>query len=121
MEIMEDFEKNFFIIESSNLDSVKTKLYGYAISNYNIISDSFNKKFNVDGTGAYIYVDVNSDEIQIFQDINGSFGIYVFESENYFAISNSFLMHMVFRLNHLQNRTLHLFLNIQLHVLMKLY
>lgn len=45
----------------------------------------------MDGTGSYVYVDASDDEISIYQDYLGSYGLYLFQEEDYFAISNSFL------------------------------
>ena len=41
--------------------------------------------------GAYIYVHTEDDNITITQDYIGSYGLYYYQQDNYFAISNSFL------------------------------
>ena len=44
----------------------------------------------LDGRGCYVYVEVKDDKITIKQDLNGSWGIYLFRHDDYFALSNSF-------------------------------
>ncbi len=38
-----------------------------------------------------MYVKVDSNSISVFQDVNGSYGIYLYNSDDYFAFSNSFI------------------------------
>jgi hypothetical protein len=88
---MED-DKAFFIIDSNHLDDVKDKLYGYAIYNKKLITheDIDEDKINLTGDGLYINVSSTSDSIIIEQDFMGAWGLYVYGSGEYFAISNSF-------------------------------
>ena len=84
----------FFIIDSTNINSVQNRFFGYTIQNNKIVfEDEFERADGINGSGAYVFVDAGDDEISIFQDQTGSYGIYVYmdETENYFAISNSFL------------------------------
>lgn len=90
-EFNELFENEFFYIDSYNLNEIEEKMYGYAIANNKIVFDSIDNAYLLDGTGAYVYVQVDEDKITIFQDFNGSYGIYYYKTENFFAISNSFL------------------------------
>lgn len=85
------FGDEFFIIDSNNIYSLENKLYGYALSNDEVIYDASNIKKELSGEGAYVYIDVRDNDISIFQDINGSYGLYLFRKDDYFAISNSFL------------------------------
>lgn len=89
----ESLSKNeFFIIESLNLNSVESKLYGFAICDGKIIQDNeVSDKTEFDGTGVYIYVKKTDNAIEILQDFNGSYGLYLFKKDDYFAISNSFI------------------------------
>lgn len=91
-EFKELLEYQFFIIDSFNLESIEERLYGYSFNNNNII---FNKdiknKPSLDPTGTYVFVEVDEDNIKISQDFNGSYGIYIYQKNDYFAISNSFL------------------------------
>ena len=86
------FGDNFFIIDSNNLELVKSELYGFAIYDNKIIqNESYDGHTIFDGNGTYIQIIKSGDDIYIYQDFNGSFGIYIFEKDNYFAISNSFI------------------------------
>ena len=90
-------DDNFFIIDSNNLENVKSHMYGYSISMDGILTDNYYKLLDEyrepTPLGVYIMIRKNKNEIIINQDFYGSFGIYIFESKdhNYFAISNSFL------------------------------
>lgn len=41
--------------------------------------------------GTFIFVKANAETIEIAQDIDGSYGLYLFRRDSYFALSNSFL------------------------------
>lgn len=85
-------ENNFFVIDSYNLDDIEGKLYGYSIQNNNFITnDDLQKDLELSKNGAYVYVEVGENKITISQDFNGSYGLYIYQNEEYFAISNSFL------------------------------
>ena len=92
--------KNFFVISTDNFLNTQSRLYGYAI---------FDKKIYINGSvndiptysdGAYINVTKQANKIYIQQDYNGSYGLYLFQKDNYFAVSNSFL----YLLNYLKER-----------------
>ena len=85
------FGDEFFIIDSNNINSLENKLYGYALNGDEVIYDASKVKKELAGEGAYVYIDVRDNDISIFQDINGSYGLYLFRKDDYFAISNSFL------------------------------
>lgn len=82
--------EEFFIIDSFNLNNVNQKLYGYAIQDKEIVDETINAN-ELNGTGAYIFIHSDNEEIKILQDFNGSYGLYFYKNEDYFAISNSFL------------------------------
>lgn len=84
-------EDEFFVIDSNNLNNINQKLYGYIIQDETIIFDNEVYGNNLNENGSYIYIDVNDTEIKISQDFNGCYGLYLYKSEDYFAISNSFL------------------------------
>lgn len=86
-------ENEFFVIDSNNLN-VETKLYGFIITENAIITDKdvpLDKKYDEMGGSSYVYILNKGDELIIKQDVWGSYGLYLFKKENYFAISNSFL------------------------------
>lgn len=86
-------ENNFFIIDSNNIHSIDTKMYGYCVNENGILEDSKYKKEIINDKfrcGAYVLVLANKQEIVIRQDNNGSYGLYCYKENGYFAISNSF-------------------------------
>lgn len=84
-------EKEFFIIDSNNLEQIDTSLYGYCIQNDTIVTTLDKVDENkLDGNGAYIYIKNNADNILIKQDYIGSYMLYLYRDNDYFAISNSF-------------------------------
>lgn len=89
-----DVEQEFFLIDSENLDNVKTKFYGYSIQRSGIYEeDNLTDEAitGLDGRGAYVYVETSGEKIRIRQDFGGSYGLYLFQQGEYFALSNSFL------------------------------
>lgn len=89
-EFEELFEDKFFIIDSNNLNDVKTELFGYLIDGANFYTEeNITSDAKDTGLGAYIHITKTSNEITINQDANGSFGIYVYKHEDIFCISNS--------------------------------
>lgn len=88
-----DVEKEFFLIDSDNLPEVKTRFYGYSIQATGIYEqDNLTEGAvaGLDGRGCYVYVEARDGKITIKQDLNGSWGIYLFRQGDYFALSNSF-------------------------------
>ncbi|MBD3879894.1 MAG: hypothetical protein SR1Q5_09515 [Quinella sp. 1Q5] len=114
-----DVEKEFFLIDSDNLATVQTKFYGYSIQQSGIYEDdnlTAEAIANLDGRGCYVYVEVKDEQITIKQDLNGSWGLYLFRHDTYFALSNSFfrlLDHVKFKYSLTVNRDYchHLLLN----------
>jgi hypothetical protein len=74
-EFNELYDDEFFIIHSNNINHVKNRLYGYALSHDEVIQDAKNIKNELTGEGAYVHIKVNDNDISIFQDINGSYGL----------------------------------------------
>ena len=114
-----DVEKEFFLIDSENLSEVQTRFYGYSIQADGIYEeDNLTPEAvkGLDGRGCYVYVEARDEKITIKQDLNGSWGIYLFSHDDYFALSNSFfrlLDHVKFRYPLTLNRDYcyHLMLN----------
>ena len=90
-----NIDKEFFLIDSNNLNSVKTRFYGYSIQDTGIYEENnLDEKAiaGLDGCGCYIYIKAESGKITIQQDFNGSYGIYLYQNGDYFALSKSFYM-----------------------------
>ena len=88
-----DVEKEFFLIDSDNLQEVRTRFYGYSIQRTGIYEEdnlTAEAIANLDGRGCYVYVEAKDGQITIKQDLNGCWGIYLFRHGDYFALSNSF-------------------------------
>ncbi len=92
----EIIEKNFFVIDSRHLEDVATHFYGFCIDEEYILNSNEemskcdfvpNQQF-----GAWVYIDRREREIIIHQDPQGAFGLYLFQTGDYFAVSNSFIM-----------------------------
>ena len=73
-------------------------MYGYSISKKGFLTNNYYKKLGFyeepESLGTYVMVRLDGNEIIINQDFFGSFGLYIYEIKNdqYFAISNSFLL-----------------------------
>lgn len=85
----------YFVLDSENLD-VNSNLYGFTIINDKIITNNnLNStviRENEDSDGCYVFLNrKNENELIISQDFIGSYGLYLYQNEDYFAISNSFL------------------------------
>ena len=94
VEFDELFENDFFIIDSNKLNEINSKFYGFAITDNKLVYDICDlKNEKLDGTGSYIYINKSNNTIEIYQDNNGTFGIYIYNDEknNFFVISNSFI------------------------------
>lgn len=84
--------REFFIIDSDNLSEVKDKLYGFGFNNNNLIlSNRIKECKDLENIGAYVLIKRINDEIIISQDFSGSYGLYLYQKDDYFAISNSFI------------------------------
>lgn len=91
-------KKNFFIIDSNNLEEIKSMMYGFSVSTKGILTNNYYKKIGYsedpEPQGVYIMIRKIGEEIRISQDFSGSFGLYIYENKTsgYFALSNSFLL-----------------------------
>lgn len=90
-EFDEYFDETFFIIDSNNLNDVGPRFQGYTFINNKIVHDDYLiTEDSINGCGSYLFIDSNKEFIKIFQDFNGSYGLYFYQIGDYFAISNSF-------------------------------
>ncbi len=84
--------KDFFIIDSNNLGEVRDSIFGFVVTSNGIFDeDNFAELNDEDATGIGTYLIVRStdDHITIKQDYSGSWGLYFYRNQDYFAISNS--------------------------------
>ena len=90
--------ENFFVFDSNNLETIRSHMYGFCISENGILTENYYKKIKYyedpSPQGSYILIRKIGDEIRINQDFLGSYGLYIYENKNkeYFALSNSFLL-----------------------------
>ena len=73
-------------------------MFGFSVSKKGILTDNYYKLLGYyeepEPEGIYIMIRQIGDEIRLYQDYYGSFGLYIYENkpEKYFALSNSFLL-----------------------------
>ena len=87
-----DPAKAFFVIDSDCLDRVSEAFYGFTILDsrpVRTLEELGNRE--PEGDGAYVLVRRNGDKITISQDFVGGFGLYLFQKDGWFALSNSFM------------------------------
>ena len=87
-----DPAKAFFVIDSDCLDRVSEGFYGFTILDsrpVRTLEELGNRE--PEGDGAYVLVRRNGDKITISQDFIGGFGLYLFQKDGWFALSNSFM------------------------------
>ncbi len=87
-------EKLFFVIDSERLAEVSSNFYGFAVEEsgiYNLCNlDQGGERLS--GCGCYLCIERTEEGIWIRQDIMGSFALYLFQKDAYFAVSNSFYL-----------------------------
>lgn len=74
------YNDEFFIIDSNNLNSLESKLYGFSILDNKIVydDDDVNNDSNLLGFGSYIHLKNFENKISIYQDLNGTWGLYLY-------------------------------------------
>lgn len=82
---------NFFVLDSENMHETKNCLYGYCIQDGKICDGREEKPERVSPDGIYVHICRQGSRIIISQDYSGSFGLYLYQREGYFALSNSFM------------------------------
>ena len=90
--------ENFFIIDSNNLEIIKSHMFGFSISKEGILTNNYYKlKGNYEvpePQGVYIMIRKKENKIIINQDFHGNFGLYIYQNKDKhsFVLSNSFLL-----------------------------
>ena len=83
----------FFVLDSDHLDSIESRLYGFAFRNGRIAESIGDLEGSApEKDGAYVYIHRDQNRITISQDYAGCFGLYLFRKAGYFALSNSQLL-----------------------------
>lgn len=83
------FDNHFFVIDSNNCSTFKSKIYGFKVVSAETEAEtSLGTLFDY---GAYINIVSSDNKIIIEQDYWGCYGLYLYQDNDYFAISNSFL------------------------------
>lgn len=99
------FEDKLFYIDSTNLNEIKSKIYGFGIS----INDNKISLINDNNCicGSFINITKNENEINIETDDFSSLYIFYYIKDNFFALSNSFYK----LLTELKNKGKHISIN----------
>lgn len=86
---------NFFFIDSTNTKSINPFFVGYALSTNPahtdldaLMSDETLYEQSIDG--CFVSCQCIDDRLVVSQDAFGSFGLYFYQADDYFALSNSF-------------------------------
>ncbi len=88
----EFLKRQFFVLDSDNLENVTEKFYGYGFIENEIVFENSSLDYSkLSRNGSFVYVNVDDINIKISQDYIGSYGLYYYHDDDYFAISNSFL------------------------------
>ncbi len=90
MQVSDSINKNFFVISSVNCDDIESRLYGFAFFKNNFYINGTVKNIPKEADGTYVNVVRDVKNINIQQDYNGGYGLYIYQQESFFAISNSF-------------------------------
>lgn len=107
MEVNNYLAENFFIIDSKNLDVISSKMYGFAFFDKKLLINADVNSIPYDAYGAYVLVSKEGNKIHIQQDYNGTYGLFLYSCNGYFALSNSFL----YLINFLQKENKEISLN----------
>lgn len=86
----QEFDSMFFVFDSDGIESLQSALYGYVIRDSVIEDADALEAAPVGENGAYVYIEAKDDRIGVYQDFAGSFGLFLFRQDGYFAISNNF-------------------------------
>ena len=91
-----DVRDNFLYICSDNCNQVEGRLYGWYIAPKNGRGSLVERRELMGEVydGSYVIVQNFPDEVTVCQDTLGSHGLYLYESDGYFAVSDSFLLLM---------------------------
>ena len=78
-----------FIFDSRHIDDIRPRLYGFYVTEEGLFTRLPEADIST-ATGAWVLVRQTSESIEITQDAAGCFGLFLFRSGSYWALSNSF-------------------------------
>ncbi len=82
-------EEHSFLISSDSLESVKSRMIGFMIcEDGSFFVNEFPSGHS--RTGCFVLIERDGDKIRISQDFCGSFGLFLYQDEHGFLLSNSF-------------------------------
>lgn len=70
---------DYFVVDSNNVGLIDSEMYGFSLGASDIAHG-----------GAFVAISREDHEVVIEQDFLGSYGLYLYEDEFFFAVSNSF-------------------------------
>lgn len=89
--LKEIVDNNIFLITSDRLDKATSAFYGFALYNNTLYirSNPNNIIFPVDTPGTFVNVVVSEENIIIQQDFHCGYGLFIYQNDTFFAVSNS--------------------------------
>lgn len=86
-----DPKDKYFILDSKDLTRCTSRFIGYCLLDGEVFASLDDLQGRMpDGTGAYVFVKRDADTITIMQDSLGSYGLFLYENENNWVLSNNF-------------------------------
>ena len=82
----------FFVIDSDRLEQTVSSFYGFTFAEDGSIVDNMAglKGAMPEKDGAYVCIHRDGDRLTVTQDFTGCYGLYLYQKDGYFALSNSF-------------------------------
>ena len=81
----------YFILDSKDLSRCTSRFIGYCLLDGEVFASLDDLQGRMpDGIGAYVFVKRDADTITIMQDSLGSYGLFLYENENNWVLSNNF-------------------------------
>ncbi len=98
------YKDNFFVITSDNYLNADERIYGYVLLEdaFFINTKEYRTSIPYDSYGCYINVYRDKETLFLQQDYFGQYGLYLYQNNDYWAISNSFL----YLIKHLDDKAL---------------
>lgn len=81
---------DFFVISSSNCTEIESRFYGFAFAEDKFYINGIVGTLPINADGTYINVVKSDNTLEVYQDYNGGYGLYLYKQGDFFALSNSF-------------------------------